>query len=194
MNLILLDILSDDKKPWIALAIGVIAVSYLMLKPKMRFASKRRDPLKSPSTFGSLSQQRATERQMENLLVELSEMARQITAQLDTRAAKLEELIRQADAKIQQLRSAESSARPAQTTHDPAVTSEYLFPEASAIPSSAKSSRMKISHSFEEPDVRHAEIYRLADQGRGAKEIAAALGKPSGEIELILALRTRRAS
>jgi len=37
------------------------------------------------------------ERQMQSLLVELSEMSRQISAQLDTRSAKLELLIKEAD-------------------------------------------------------------------------------------------------
>jgi hypothetical protein len=38
-------------------------------------------------------------------------------------------------------------------------------------------------------DSRYAEIYALADQGRSPRDIATHLGRPSGEIELILALR-----
>ena len=38
---------------------------------------------------------------------------------------------------------------------------------------------------------RHAEIYALADAGQDATEIAARLGRPSGEVALILALRTK---
>ena len=41
---------------------------------------------------------------MNNLLVELSEMARQVTAQLDTRTLKLETLLKEADEKIQLLK------------------------------------------------------------------------------------------
>ena len=44
---------------------------------------------------------------MESLLVELSEMARQISAQLDTRSQKLEILIREADEKIAALADAQ---------------------------------------------------------------------------------------
>jgi hypothetical protein len=40
-------------------------------------------------------------------------------------------------------------------------------------------------------DPRHAEVYRLADQGQTPQQIAQRLGRPSGEIELILALRAR---
>jgi hypothetical protein len=39
------------------------------------------------------------------------------------------------------------------------------------------------------PDPRHAEVYALADQGLSARDVARRLGRPNGEIELILALR-----
>jgi DNA-binding NarL/FixJ family response regulator len=42
-----------------------------------------------------------------------------------------------------------------------------------------------------ELDPRHAEVYALADQGQSAYDIANQLGRPRGEIELILALRPR---
>ena len=92
MDAILLESLLDpDKRQWIALAIGMIAVTYLMFRPRWR----KKDPLEKPPVYSSLSSQRAVERQMQSLLVELSEMARQISAQLDTRSAKLELLIKE---------------------------------------------------------------------------------------------------
>ena len=41
-------------------------------------------------------------------------------------------------------------------------------------------------------DPRHAQIYALADQGHGPRDIARELGRPTGEIELILALRPQQ--
>jgi hypothetical protein len=41
-------------------------------------------------------------------------------------------------------------------------------------------------------DDRYHDIHVLADQGRSAAAIAQALGRPQGEIELILALRPRK--
>ena len=41
-------------------------------------------------------------------------------------------------------------------------------------------------------DPRHQEIYTLADQGRNSREIAQQLNRPTGEIDLILALRGRK--
>ena len=47
---------------------------------------------------------------MSNLLVELSDMARQITAEPHTRSAKLEMLIREADEKIAAMKSSTGSS------------------------------------------------------------------------------------
>jgi hypothetical protein len=41
-------------------------------------------------------------------------------------------------------------------------------------------------------DARHAGVYELADAGMPAGQIAQRLARPSGEIELILALRPRK--
>ncbi|HEY1629601.1 MAG TPA: hypothetical protein VGF52_07060 [Tepidisphaeraceae bacterium] len=150
---------------WTLIVLGVFGLFYMaVLRPMMR----KKDPLDRPAAFASLSQQRNVERQMQNLLVELSEMARQITAQLDTRAAKLEALIREADEKIAAMNSQNN------TSSQPYV----------ALPSSPPALE-------EMPDPRHAEVYALADQGRNAGDIAAELGRPRGEVELILALRSR---
>ena len=77
---------------WVVYALGAATVVYaVFLRPMMR--QKKKDPLsRTPSTSTSLAQQRAVERQMETLLVELAGIAHQITAQLDTRAGKLEAL------------------------------------------------------------------------------------------------------
>jgi Family of unknown function (DUF6115) len=149
----------DPATRWAVIALAMLTVLYAVIRPLIR----RKDPLDKPPAFASLARQRSVERQMQNVLVELSEMARQITAQIDTRAAKLEALIREADEKIAAMKSTPSPADPAPTPPDPA--------SASAI----------------EP--RHAQVYALADQGRSSTEIAQQLHRPSGEIELILALR-----
>ncbi len=134
-----------------------------MIRPWFR----KKDPLSKPPAFASLAQQRSVERQMQNVLVELSDMARQITAQLDTRAAKLESLIREAEEKIAVMKSLQSPPGLAPPGFGPTVDSPQTPPS----------------------DPRHAQVYALADQGRSSMEIAQQLNRPSGEIELILALR-----
>jgi hypothetical protein len=161
----------NEQSMWLIIAVGGMAVLYVLLRPK----SKRPDPLAAVPKF-SLSRQRDVEQQMQNLLVELSEMARQITAQLDTRAARLELLIKEADEKLAALRAANAGA-PAPLPMDDVKESEASTPVIEAEGPAA--------------DARHAEVYRLADEGRGANEISRMVNRPTGEVELILALRQK---
>jgi hypothetical protein len=170
--LILLQTLLTDERNLPLIGMGALALAYIVLRPMMK---RKRDPLERGPAQGSMAQQRAVERQMQNLLVDLNEMARQIGAQLDTRAARLEALIREADAKIAQLRGA-----------GPHGSSDHATPDHASSPETIASAPVSVA------SPHHAEVYALADEGRGAKEIAATLNRPSGEIELILALRTPR--
>ncbi len=146
-----------DAKIWIAIGVGTLMLVYIM----MRNGRAKKDPLDRPSAFTSLSQQRSVERQMQNLLVELNDMARQMSAQIDTRSAKLERLIADADTRIAIMEAGHGQK--------PDSPMKLVMPAA--------------------VDPRHAEVYALADAGRSSAEIARQLHRPSGEIELILALR-----
>jgi hypothetical protein len=161
----------ENAPQWIAIAIGVLGLAYIVMRPKF---GRKKDPLENPGPRISLSQQRSLERDMSNLVVELSDMARQITAQLDTRAAKLEALLAEADERIAELRRLNDRA-----TASPATREEREPTPSTPEPQAA-----------EEPvDPRHVAVYALADEGLSAQAIAQRLGRPSGEIELILALR-----
>jgi hypothetical protein len=172
----------SDQTAWYAVgAVGLIAL-YLMMRPK-----KQKDPRFGVPSF-PLTRQRDVEQQMSNLLVELADMARQITAQLDTRAAKLEVLMKEADDKLRELRAAFPSAPGtgrSEIDSAPLERAAIERPIAAAIaPPHAMPAPLPV-------DLRHAEVYALADEGRPAAEIARRLARPAGEIELILALRPR---
>ncbi len=151
----------DPFTKWAAVGLAIFTIMYVVIRPWFR----KKDPLSKPPAFASLAQQRSVEREMQNVLVELSKMARQITGQLDTRAAKLEALIREADEKIAVMKSTPSSSSPGLA---PLIDTPETRPPS---------------------DPRHAQVYALADEGRSSMEIAQQLNRPSGEIELILALR-----
>lgn len=155
---------TQDQRVWIGIGVAVMAAMYLIVRPMMR---KKKDPLEK-MPFSNLHTQRSVEQQMSNLLVELSDMTRQLSAQLDTRAARLELLIREADEKLASLKAASTAAV--------------------AIPAAAFSPADRPRH---EPDSRHSQVYMLADEGRSPGEIATSLDRPKGEIELILALRAK---
>jgi len=162
MDGLLLDISHPDGfQKGLILCAGGLTIFYAVLRPMRR----RKDPLTKPSSL-SLAGQREVERQLTELIVELEKMARQMTAQLDTRAAKLELLIQEADVRLAALKcSGESAAplRPVQPASDP----------------------------LQIPDSRYDSIYDLAAQGKSARQIAQELGRPDGEIELILALHAQ---
>jgi hypothetical protein len=181
---ILLDILTREQQGWVALVVATLSCGYLLFKNRFR---RKKDPLER-TPFSSLSQQRTVEREMQNLLVELSEMTRQMNAQIDTRAAKLEQLIGQADERIATLRNtdvgpaASSGGKTEQAAPVEIAAPRPVIPIAQPLPEDSAPA---------ESDSRHAEIYSMADDGRDAREIAARLNRPSGEVELILALRPR---
>jgi hypothetical protein len=102
------------------------------------------------------------EGEVQALLTELAEMAKQISSQLDARAARLEVLIRQADERIERL---------------------------SAMPKDQRSRFDDDSVHGGTDRAKYAEVHALADEGLAPHEIAQRLDRPKGEIELILALR-----
>lgn len=170
----------DDSTQWMALAVGVVATLYLVMRGR---AKGKKDPLsRKPVPFG-VAQQRQVERDISSLMVEMLQTAQQMTAQLDTRAARLEVLLREADGKLAALKNATASApvpiSSAVTLSDSSVISKPAPTEPAERPETPETP----------PDPRHRDIYALADQGRSPVEIARHLNRPNGEVELILALR-----
>src|SRR5260221_14747648 len=96
----------DESTQWVVLAVGVLATGYLVLRGR---AKRRRDPFERPAAMGE-PQQRQIERDISNLMVEMLETARQMTAQLDTRATRLELLLKEADANLAALKVATLAA------------------------------------------------------------------------------------
>jgi hypothetical protein len=163
---------------WLLLGMSVFVILYLTVRPK------KRDPLSTSPFRSSLTQQKALERDMQNVIVELSEMTRQMTSQLETRAAKLDALIQEADEKLRELRAAVRTERvrgeaPGNVEIDSLATSMPLVPPAAAIDNNPHT------------EDRWAEVYQLSDTGLALPQIAQQLGRPRGEIELILALRPK---
>ena len=151
---------------WLLAAGGVVLLVILALCAWLIIRTPRSRSEHRPPAIG-LADQRNLERDISSLMNELADLAGQVGRQLDTRAARLEQLIRAADQRIEQLRSA-----PAPSTTAPREPT----PDQS------------------ESDPRDLEIYHLHDQGLAPREIAQRLARPAGEIELILALRPRQSN
>lgn len=164
-----------DSSTWVGLIIATCATAYIYTRAKRK---QKRDPLDSHSISSSMAQQRAVERQMSNLLIELSDMARTVSATIDTRAARLEALIDAADERIEILRAL------GETRTESAPMRQIEHVRAEVVTTITPPRTMPV-------DERHVRVYELSDRGQSVHEIAAALGRPSGEVELILALRSR---
>jgi hypothetical protein len=169
----------DDQRLWIAIAGAGAVLLYLLMRPR----AKKRDPLDATPRF-PLGKQREVENQMNNVLVELARMAREITAQLDTRAVKLELLIKEADQKLAALHAAASPVQiTAEVNNSPPPENVIAEEEAEALQTFSDQPAARVE--------RYGEIYALADEGKPANEIGRILQRPTGEIELILALRRK---
>ncbi len=167
----------DLKNQWPVYALGAATIFYLVIMRPM-MGRKKKDPLDTIPRIG-LSQQRGVEREMNNVLVELSEMARQVTAQLDTRSAKLQALMEDADRLIARLEELTNSE-----IHVDGVP--VYVPSADDGETAGESGDRAFGNA-----PGHDDIYALADKGRSAPEIAMQLSRPRGEVELILALRPK---
>jgi hypothetical protein len=148
---------------WLLAAAAVVALSVGVLL--IVLIARRPGPPRKQTHIGP-ADQRALERDITSLMHELSNMARQVGQQLDARSSRLQQLIAAADERIERLRDAAPAVQPEPVTVEREVSSE--------------------------PDPRDVEIYALCDQGVATREIAQRLGRPSGEIELVIALRPGR--
>lgn len=124
---------------------------------------------------------------MDDLLVQLEEVARRVNAQVDTRFAKLEAVIHDADqriARLEQLTGQVTSGTASPT--GPEVAPQPPNGELAAPPPTVSAPPRCPATP---PGERRRRIYDLADQGTSALVIADALQMPIGEVELILSLR-----
>jgi len=172
---------------------------------------RRRRPLDgSPKQYrreidSAVTQSTAVKRDMEQLLVELEKLSRHINAQIDTKFAKLEQSIADADKRISALRilidevkrvrcetdlaggtGESSSGRSSRTTG--AQPTDDTQAGASSTTEAPPPQECGVARRSDE---RYHRIYELADDGRTPVQIAQELGQTVGEVELILNLRGR---
>ena len=172
---------------WVVLALAAATILYIAVIRPMRKGKPSKDPLKRPPSQTTLAQQRAVERDMGNLLVEYEGMIRRMTAQVDTRATKLEMLIREADDRIAQLKAIAGpvAVNPAAAPSDPPSAVPLVPAGGAELPEAVPTPP--------EPVARpHDAVYLLADKGQTSRQIAQQLQQHVGEVELILALRGPR--
>ena len=164
----------------LALAIG--GITLVMLSTYRRSRRSRLTPVEGArARYKELDRPNGATRDVEKAMVELEQLARQIHGRIDTRFAKLEMIIRDADERIATLSRLAS-------------TSGGGSAGGSALDVTLELQKPGVPESRPDPsgDRRHNAIYRMADGAMSAADIARETGKTTGEIELILALRKTR--
>ena len=164
----------DATTKWVAIALGVLTLLYIVLIRPLK-KERKKDPLQRGEPGAALAQRRIVEHDMSNLLVQYEQMIREMTAGVDTRAAKLELLIKKADEKIAALRRAGGCRIGARVGGiDEGRPGRY-----------PRSGSLK---GLTPGTVRYT-IWPTGAFPRGTSP--GDFGRPHGEIELILALRSR---
>jgi IS30 family transposase len=188
MSRVLIDmsILATDgmDKRQILIYLGVIALLVLVTTSMRRRSRQSKDyaPDAARQRMEELKAQRGVKSDMEQLLGEIQQLSRKISAEIDTKFAKLEASIADADRRIRTLQQLTQTAEGKRTV-DVIVGDDG---DAAATPASSSDEPRTTSAAD-----RHVRVYELADTGKSLVEIAQTLGRPPGEIELILALRSK---
>ncbi len=98
---------------WLLIIAAIVIITLLLMQSSRRRATGGTPKQYRREIDSATNKSTAIKRDMERLLVELSELARQINGQIDTRFAKLEQSIADADKRIQILRVLLAAAKKA---------------------------------------------------------------------------------
>ncbi len=169
----------------------VAGVVMLLIFFMSRFRQRKR---KEPPTRLSVQEQMEKEKQtralqgdMEQVMVEIETMSRRVGAQLDAKSARLEELITQADRRIEQLKQLETTA----TSVTNAIIENKVDATRALIQHVEQPNGDMNRRHESAPDALAQRVYALADEGLDATAIAGELREHIGKVELILALRVK---
>jgi len=167
-----------DTMQVVMLLLGVIGLVIVILSTRRRIRQSQLQPRTSiRETLAQSEASRTATRDLEDVMLELDQLSRDIHGRIDTKMARLEALIREADRRIVAL-SPRISAAETKPALEITLDQEDPFERRPDGTEPRKPGREL-----------HASIYELADRGLSPVQIANELGRLNGEVELILALR-----
>lgn len=159
-----------------AMGVGVI-VMVLLTRLRRRARARAKTAVAEPAErIAEIRDDAAKRAKAEGSIAEVEAMARHFAAILDDKAMRLELLIEQADERL---------GKAGAIGDAPAATRASTAPTPPAEPAGAAAD----DGFAPTPSGDHGGVYELADEGMAPVAIAQKLGKPVGEVELILALR-----
>lgn len=149
---------------------GIVVLLVVTARQRRSRMSAARSVSRSDQRRGRSSNDE-TLREVEAVMDQLDQLSRQIHGKIDLKLATLQKVIRDADQRIDQLSRLQRSSG-GESTFDVELESE--------------SPAAPVQNAAQSP---HEAIYRLADSGYSALQIARELARHTGEVELILSLR-----
>ena len=180
----------------VLLVVGLgMMTTWLMLRIRKKRVKAR--PVPPPSErVQRLRQERAMRGDLEDLMVEIEQLARRFSAQLDAKSIQLERLLREADARIQLMQRLSPTQSPPDLPSDHPTASPNIpsstDPSSLAPIASVGSDTSAAASATPADDPLVAKVHDLADKGMDPIQIARALDEHLGKVELILALRETR--
>ena len=177
--------------PAMLMVVGVLLIGFVMVRAVRARITRRQARTPSPREQIQLVKNRAQGRDVVHAgEAALLDTAQRLSAQLDVKAERLEQLIREADERLSALGAAPSApVHPEDVLDDrrdhgstPDVAPDLVTDETRDEPREPQ--RMM------DPLIRA--VYELADEGRAVVEIARELDEQIGKVDLILALRASR--
>lgn len=199
--------------PQILWVFAIVVLAYFMLRVTMRRIARRRKSQQRPlqQRLAEMRKPDGIYDQMSELMAALADLSRQINGQIDTRLAKLDIMLRQADQIISKLENSTDSSRDTasataeRTTNAPfdnasdslkEITSKIQAADPAA-DNSGSSDKLdtELPNSSDNSPVLTPEakqIIAMADKGLSALTISQELKRPIGEIELILSLAGKK--
>ena len=164
----------------VVLSLLVVGLGMVILMSVRGRLSRQQAAAKSPRERIEQIKSKAGEQQeMTGVTATAYDAAGRMAAQLDGKAARLEQLLAEADERIEMLTAMLEAAGyevAVETTSGVAAAAEEPAPTITTTPS-------------EPMDPLTRDVFRLAREGRSAVQIAQMLDEQVGKIELILALR-----
>lgn len=186
----------DDLPPAAQYGIPLLGVLLITMSMMMGIRKKRRysqEQGTSREKVDELKQRHKLRGDLEQLMIEVEQLAKRFGAQLDAKTMHLEQLLSEADRKIAELKQAEQVLQNAANMQQAMASSLEDKPAAPAT-ESASSAGVETAPPTAPPvvnaeDALKQSVYDLAEQGHDPAEIARQLNEHVGKIELILALR-----
>ncbi|UYV13807.1 MAG: hypothetical protein NCW75_05855 [Phycisphaera sp.] len=170
---------------WVLIAAAIVLLTWVMMR--LQWRRQRRSPDEEP-----VAEMRETlvDRQADmERAAEVGEIVRDLASRLETRAARLEALLDQADERIEKLeaRLAAGAVSGSVAASDRPTPTMQLSQNGAGDPWTDDQDAPTTPANGHDP--LHQEVYELADGGRTPLDIARRLDQQVGTIELILALR-----